>query len=196
MALCFVHTAAGYLAYEGARPVETHHPGLLAAAVLLANGPDLDFLPGILVGHPGAYHRGFTHTLAAVVAVAAAVLVVGRVRRRPARAVARAALWAGAVYASHLLLDFFTSDVKPPSGGRFLWPLSEAYYLSPVTPLREIIIDPTSRLAFVRSLLTPQTLGVWAEEVAILVGTVVAVHAARAWRGSVGALLRGVPDRA
>ena len=79
MALCLSHTAAGYLAYEVIRPAGGHRPALLAAAVALANGPDLDFLPGLLLGHPMAYHRGVTHTVLAVAAVACLVALGVRI---------------------------------------------------------------------------------------------------------------------
>jgi membrane-bound metal-dependent hydrolase YbcI (DUF457 family) len=178
MALCFAHTAAGYLAYEAVRPASAHRPGLLAAAVLLANGPDLDFVPGILLGHPGAFHRGITHTVLAVVVVAAAVALGARLTGR--RGWRAAAAWAGAVYASHLLLDFFTVDAVPPCGARFLWPFSDAYYLSPHAVLPEIIIDGRSVGGLTQSLITPRTYPVWGQEVALLVVVVAAVHAARA----------------
>jgi membrane-bound metal-dependent hydrolase YbcI (DUF457 family) len=178
MALCFAHTAAGYLAYEAVRPASAHRPGLLAAAVLLANGPDLDFVPGILLGHPGAFHRGITHTVLAVVVVAAAVALGARLAGR--RGWRAAAAWAGAVYASHLVLDFFTVDAVPPYGARFLWPFSDAYYLSPHTVLPEIVIDGRSVGGLAQSLITPRTYPVWGQEVALLVVVVAAVHAARA----------------
>src|SRR2546428_7618890 len=73
MALALAHTTAGYLGYEAIRPPGPHRPVLLLAAVALANGPDLDFLPGLVIGHAGAYHRGMTHTLAAVLAAGAGV---------------------------------------------------------------------------------------------------------------------------
>jgi membrane-bound metal-dependent hydrolase YbcI (DUF457 family) len=184
MALCLVHTAAGYVGYESIRPPERHRPALLAAAVLLANGADLDFLPGIVIGHPAQFHRGVTHTLAAVVAVGVVVWLVRRVRVRDRVAALRAGGWAAAVYASHLALDFVTTDARPPYGGRFLWPLSDAYYLSPVTPLREVLIDPSGRGAFFRSLFQPETRAAWVEEVLILALTVMAVHGLRAWRGA------------
>src|SRR5262245_9261126 len=130
MALCLAHATGGYLVYEAARPSGPHRPGLLAAAVVLGNAPDFDFLPGVLIGHPGVFHRGVTHTLAAVVVVA---LVTGVVAwwRRDATLARRAATFAGAAYGSHLVLDFFTVDVVPPHGAQFLWPFSSAYYLSP-----------------------------------------------------------------
>ena len=179
MALALAHTIAGYLAYEVVRPQGAHRPALLLAAVALANGPDLDFLPGLVMGHAGAYHRGMTHTLAAVLAVGAAVaLVVGSAGRRRALVV-RAAAWAAAVYASHLLLDYLTVDAVPPYGGRFLWPLSGAYYLAPTPVLDGVIIDSSGRAAFVASLLTPQALGVWGRELACLAATVALAHGLR-----------------
>jgi membrane-bound metal-dependent hydrolase YbcI (DUF457 family) len=190
MALCFAHTAAGYLGYEMIRPAGGDRPGLLMAAVTLANAPDLDFVPGILLGHPGAYHRGFTHTIVAAVAVTGLVMLGARLARRRGKAALRAGLWAGAVYASHLLLDFFTADATPPHGAQFLWPFSHAYYLSPVTVLPEIIIDPSGRAAFLASLVAPETMGVWVREVTILVTTVIGARAFRArqtrpaWRGA------------
>src|SRR2546425_12502035 len=101
MALALAHTTAGYLGYEAIRPPGPHRPVLLLAAVGLANGPDLDFFPGLVIGHAGAYHRGVTHTLAAVVVVGLTVVAAGGVGGARRAAVVRAAAWAAAVYASH-----------------------------------------------------------------------------------------------
>src|SRR5262245_2242945 len=108
MALCFAHTAAGYLAYGAVGPAGPHRPLLLAGAVAPANAPDLDFVPGILMGRPGLFHRGVTHTLAAVLVVTLVAWLIGRQRPLAGWTPVRAALWVGAVYGSHLLLDFFT----------------------------------------------------------------------------------------
>jgi membrane-bound metal-dependent hydrolase YbcI (DUF457 family) len=182
MALCCAHTAAGYLAYEMVRPAGVERPKLLAAAVLLANAADLDFVPGVLLGHPAVYHRGMTHTVLAAVVVAALVALVVRVAGRRDASWVGAGMWAGTAYGSHLLLDFFTTDAVPPAGARFLWPFSDAYYLAPLTPLPEIIIDPTGRAAFLRSIVAPHTAAIWASQVSLLVVTVVGVRALRAWQ--------------
>jgi inner membrane protein len=188
MALCFAHTAAGYLAYEAVRPAGPHRPWLLAAGVALANAADLDFVPGILLGQPGLYHRGLTHTVGALVLVAAAVAMALRLAGWRRGAWLGASLWAGAAYASHLMLDYLTIDAVPPYGGRFLWPFSDAYYLAPVTLLPEIIIDPSGRMAFLRSLVARHAGLVWLRDVGLLALTVGAVHALRgrqaviAWR--------------
>jgi membrane-bound metal-dependent hydrolase YbcI (DUF457 family) len=180
MALCFAHATAGYLAYETIRPAGRHRPGWLAASVLLANAPDLDFVPGLLLGHPGVYHRGMTHTIAAVLVVAAIAALWGWWRGRPARAVLGTGTWAAVVYGSHLVLDFFTVDVRPPYGARFLWPLSDAYWIAPVTPLHEILIDGSNRVAFLRSVLGPETYHVWVGEIGGLLLVLATVRLLRA----------------
>src|SRR2546426_6090264 len=106
MALPFAHTTAGYLAYEVVRRPGPHRPALLLAALALANGPDLDFLPGLVMGHAGAYHRGMTHTLAAVLAMGAAVALVVGSAGRPRALVGRAAAWAGPGFAPHPPLPY------------------------------------------------------------------------------------------
>ncbi len=137
------------------------------AFVVVGNLPDVDFLFGFLGGEPGAYHRGFTHTvLAAVVfGVVAGTFVSWRRWDRWCPAT----LLCGAAYASHLLLDAFTEDRRGAAGARFFWPLSDAYYISPVTIFREIFIDGGSRLGFVHSIVAWPTLWVLAREAAIVV---------------------------
>ena len=187
MALCFAHAAAGYLVYEAFRPAGAHRPALLATAVTVANAPDLDYLPGLVVGHAAAFHRGFTHTIGAVAVVASlAALVAWRLGTGRA---ARAAGWAAALWASHLVVDYFTTNVGPPSGARFLWPFSGRYWIAPVPLLPELIIDESSPGRFFTSIFNTATLPIWFHELGLLVLVVVAVHALRAlaarpfWRG-------------
>jgi membrane-bound metal-dependent hydrolase YbcI (DUF457 family) len=178
MALCLAHATAGYLAYEALRPAGPHRPWLLAGALVLANAPDLDFLPGLALGDPGAYHRGVTHTLGAALVVAAAIGLAARWR-----GALRPWWWAafaGVAYASHLLVDWVTVDVVPPPGIQLLWPFTDRWLHAPFDLLGEIVIDRSGRLAFVRSLFTPVALLAWAREVAVALAVVAAVHAARA----------------
>jgi membrane-bound metal-dependent hydrolase YbcI (DUF457 family) len=194
MALCFAHATAGYLLYEAIRPVDRHRPELLAAGIALANAPDLDFVAGWLVGHPAMYHRGVSHTLAAVLVVGILAALFWWGRREPPRVAAWAGLWAAAVYGSHLLVDYFTTCVRPPHGARFLWPLSDAHLIAPFTPLREIIIDASSRAAFVLSVVHPRTFDVWLGEIGLLVAAVVAVRLVRARVASARVPTRGLTE--
>gem|GEM_PF-2763000 len=90
-------------------------PGLgwYAFAAFAANAPDLDFLPGILIDTPFAFHRGLSHSLLAAVIFGATILLLTRHRLERPWAVAGAAT---AGYASHLLLDMPHIPV--------LWPMS------------------------------------------------------------------------
>jgi inner membrane protein len=187
MALPLVHAAAGYLVYEALRPAGSHRLGCLAVAVGMANAPDLDFVPGLLIGHPDAFHRGFTHTLGAVLVAAAVAAGLLRLLGRPGRQVRSAALLVAVAWASHLAVDFVTADVVAPHGARFLWPLSGAYYIAPVTLLSEVVIDRSGPTPFLHSLFAFRTLGVWTEELALLVCALALVPAMRAVRGALAA---------
>ena len=194
MALCFAHSAAGYLAYEAIRPPDAHRPRLLAAAVALANAPDLDFIPGLLIGAPHAFHRGVTHTVLAAVLVGAAAVLIAR-RLRPASAW-RIGCWAAATYGSHLLLDYLTVDVVPPAGAQFFWPFSDAYYIAPITPIPELIVDGAGRSAFLASLHAPGTLVAWLADLSCLLAAVAAVHVVRLLRLRQAEAQSGAADRA
>jgi membrane-bound metal-dependent hydrolase YbcI (DUF457 family) len=178
MALCLAHATAGYLAYEALRPTGPHRPALLAGALVMANAPDLDFLPGLLAGAPVAYHRGVTHTLGALVVVSLTAWAVARLLR------SGSAWWwglaAGAAYGSHLLVDCLTVDAIPPYGIQLLWPLTDAWLHAPFSLFGEIIVDQSGRAAFLHSLLTPTALVVWGREVGLALAAVAAVHALRA----------------
>ena len=178
MALCLAHAAAGYLAYEAFRPAGPHRPWLLAGAVLLANAPDLDFLPGLAIGVPTAFHRGLTHTLGAAVLLAAAAWLVARWRRA-----ARPWWWAlfvATAYGSHLVVDWMTADARPPFGVQLLWPLDSRWMHAPFAVFGEIIVDQSGRAAFVHSLVTPVALLAWMRELAIVMAVVASVQVARA----------------
>jgi membrane-bound metal-dependent hydrolase YbcI (DUF457 family) len=193
MALCLAHAGVGYLVYEIARPAGPHRPALAAAAVALGIAPDLDFVPGLLVGQPGAYHRGVTHTIGA--AVVAAVVVLWVARRHDFGRPWAVAGWAWAVWMTHLLLDWVAADVKPPHGGRFLWPLSQEYFHAPVTLLPEIVIDGSNNAAFVSSLVGPHTWAAWASDAGVLVAAFTCAALVRRWRaGAAREELAGLPE--
>lgn len=165
MALPLTHGAVGYAVYEALRPVDAHRPWLAVAAVVLANAPDADFLPGIVLGEPGEFHRGITHTVGGVGLVALLVWwAVGWWGAGGAERV-KVAGFAAAAWMSHLVVDYFAADKVPPHGAQFLWPFSDQYYLAPHTVIPEIIIDRTSRGAFFGSLFAPPTWPVWTFEV-------------------------------
>ena len=87
---------------------------LIVAAIAAA--PDLDLLVND--------HRGPGHSLgAAIIAGIAVWIVAGQIRWGSA---------AAAAWSSHVLLDWLGADTRPPIGIMALWPLSTAYFQSPL----------------------------------------------------------------
>lgn len=120
------HVTAGYaifLSSHAARP----HNGAIWVYLLMAIAPDLDFIPGILQGQPNRYHQGISHSLGAALVVSFATAIV----------VSRGNLWKQwafllTAYLSHLAIDFFGPDRRPPYGQPLFWPITEEYYISPI----------------------------------------------------------------
>ncbi len=174
MALPIVHATAGYLIYRLERRGERQRsrpagwPRALGF-MALANLPDADFLLGFVLGYPGDFHRGFSHTVLAALLVGAGLATVMWWRRGdrwwPS------ALVLAAVYGSHLLVDALTIDMRAPAGAPFFWPLSDAYFIFPFTFFSEILIDGHSRLGFLASILRWETVPVLARE-AVIAGAI------------------------
>jgi membrane-bound metal-dependent hydrolase YbcI (DUF457 family) len=117
------HALAGYVVGTSiAGPAFVRHRALLFAA--LACLPDIDFLFGT--------HATYTHSVGAIMIVAAALALV----LRPWALVLAGTL----AYASHPLLDWLGRDTSPPLGIMVLWPFSTEHFMSPVP-----LITPVSR---------------------------------------------------
>ncbi len=99
----------------------------LVMLVFAANAPDLDFLPGLLIGDPDRFHHGPAHSLGAAILFGVVSGLVARLCR------ARHPLQVGVVmmlaFSSHLFLDMFSLDRRPPNGVPLLWPLTGHYYV-------------------------------------------------------------------
>lgn len=99
----------------------------LAALVFFANAPDLDFIPGTLMGHPMMYHRMAAHSLVATVAISLLAALAFSWRGRD-EAIAAGRLVFFAVL-SHLVLDFFCSP-SPAEGPMLFWPFLHTRFAS------------------------------------------------------------------
>lgn len=104
----------------------------LLLAVIIANVADADLIPGIIAGEPDRFHHiGFSHS--AVFAIVAA-LVVGvlaaaagtrwPVASRRMSAATGTAMMVGLLLLSHVVLDGFNRDLRPPAGVPMWWPFS------------------------------------------------------------------------
>jgi len=181
MALPIAHATAGYLVHRINRRGAGFQGWQRALAFMaIGNLPDADFLFGFVLGHPGAFHRGISHTVLAAIVFGVVCGALShwwwRDRWLPA------ALAFGAAYGSHLLVDALTVDARGEAGAQFFWPLSSAYYISPVTIFGEIIIDGRSRAGFLATVLALPTVGVLAREALIAAGVVLACNTVEAWQ--------------
>lgn len=186
MALPIAHAAAGYLVHRAERRFPSGgRPSIegwrrTAVFMLIGNLPDMDFVVGFVIGRPGLLHRGVSHTVLAAVLFGVAAGAFMRWRWR--EGFGSAALVFGAAYLSHLVIDYFTIDTRPPAGAPFLWPCSSAYFLSPVTIFGEIYIDGRTRAGFLSTVLAWPTVVVLAREIVIAVMVVGAWLLVESWR--------------
>jgi membrane-bound metal-dependent hydrolase YbcI (DUF457 family) len=134
----------------------------LLAAVALANAPDLDLVPGILLGDPNRFHHGVTHSLvtAVLVGIVAALVAAWFGASWPAwkglgppgvaTALVVASLWG-----SHVMLDAVTHDPSPPAGVPMFWPLSSGRVSGPAVFARADKVDGAATpLQFAASLMS------------------------------------------
>lgn len=131
MATPLGHGLAGLCGSQLATPVRHKYRWWwLLFALFAAVAPDMDFLPGLLVGDMNRFHHGWSHTVVgAVVFGALSALLLKRFTDTPARL----GLWSGGIYASHLLLDWLTYDGRAPYGIPLFRPFTDAYFTSPVS---------------------------------------------------------------
>lgn len=111
--------------------------------------PDLDFLPGWILGTPSRFHHQFTHSLFfGIIIGTSAGLFVGWLKKHRWW---RYAILFTAIYFSHLLADFLGVDTRFPYGEQLFWPFWQGYVLSPV-PIFLDVYRSSSRNDFLTSL--------------------------------------------
>ena len=125
MPLPLGHAVVGY-AVTAASRVQFRRQALTAIlfSTVVANLPDLDFLPGALANTPVLYHRTVGHTVPAAILCA---LVVGAVLTRFGPRFWEITTLAALIYASHLLADMVNLG-GDNIGVQILWPLSDNWF--------------------------------------------------------------------
>jgi membrane-bound metal-dependent hydrolase YbcI (DUF457 family) len=119
------HLLGGAAVYAGGTTCDTRSTALLVIALVGSTVPDLDFLPGILIGDLRAFHHGISHSFALAMLFGAVIFVF--VRAIDKALAKRAAAFALLAYSSHVMLDFV--NVNPGTlGVPLLWPVSEEQF--------------------------------------------------------------------
>lgn len=104
----------------------------------LANLPDIDYLPGLLLGQPNRFHHLWAHSLGFALFVGLWGSLILRQRRR--KGVRHEIMdgvswpfWPGCLAISvtvfsHCVLDLLTADTSLPYGMLLFWPLEWSFY--------------------------------------------------------------------
>lgn len=109
--------------------------------------PDLDFLPGLILGIPSRFHHGLTHSLFfGIIIGTIAGLLYGKWKKESWQ---KYALIFTGVYFSHLIADFFGVDTSFPYGEQLFWPFWQAYVISPVALFSDVYRSSNSADFFV-----------------------------------------------
>jgi inner membrane protein len=120
------HSLMGYIIYLLSTMRASSRKGLLFLVfILVANIPDIDFLPGILMGDIRRFHHGITHSILFSIyfgLLISSVCYLKRIERFN-----RAFTLAFALYFSHILLDYFV--LSPGRGVPFFWPFSAEKFM-------------------------------------------------------------------
>jgi membrane-bound metal-dependent hydrolase YbcI (DUF457 family) len=145
----------------------------------MAIAPDFDFLPGILVGQPALYHQTITHSLSVAVVVSGALtLLYNRTQRT------RMVDWGRfcSAYSSHLVIDLFGVDRRPPFGMPLLWPFSNQAFLAPwelFPGVRHAAHTATTTAEWLVNIFQPANLEAIGMEIFLLLPVVLLVRFAR-----------------
>ncbi len=125
---------------------------------------DADFIVAALTTSPMWQHHYFSHSIPFALGTIPLCFLLFRTSRfRPfvkkSQCVWRFACMLGAVYSTHLLLDYFTQDSSIPVGIPLFWPFSHDHFIAPVEIFYSIhrgsvenLFGPHNRTAFLREL--------------------------------------------
>lgn len=144
------HSLAGYLICRcTSQDTSRFESGRLFLYCVCSILPDLDFIPGFFMDEPNRFHHGISHSLGFALGfglLMSCVLLFMKDQR-----VIRNFVIFFSLYFSHVLLDSLCEDSSPPYGVPALWPITDNYYISPISVFLDIQRDQVSG-TFIRSL--------------------------------------------
>ncbi len=163
------HSLAGWVIASfrsrSLKPVNLKRIGLYA---FIANAPDLDFIPGAMMGQPNLYHHGISHSIGAGLLFAGAAAFV--IKLQSGGRLLREFGYMLALYGSHLVLDLLSMDGRPPFGIPILWPFSGHYFMIPILPpVKHSVLDHATMAQFLADVFSLHNLYVIGLEIALTV---------------------------
>jgi inner membrane protein len=175
------HSLFGYLIYFfNTGTLKLTNFKRLILCVFIANTPDLDFIPGLILGRPNLYHHGISHSIGAAVLFSCILAFTFNYRRRENF---WKTLWLSLIlYCSHLLLDYISFYSRPPIGIPIFLPLSDAYYISPfpvLPPVTHSKLTHAETALFLKEVFSWHNFSVILLEAAVLIPFTFIIHLVR-----------------
>jgi len=146
------HSLAGYIIYRAIRrPAAVREFVSVLPYLVVANAPDLDFIPGFFVGDPNRYHHGMSHSVGFALLVSVAASFFLCLKRQAS--MGRNFSIVFCLYFSHIALDYLSVDSSAPHGVPLFWPLSDKFYIASFAFLPDVTREPftSSSLTFILS---------------------------------------------
>ena len=168
MATPIGHSLAGYVVYIFAAAKDRDRLNLILLCIVMANAPDLDFLPGIFLGKPAMYHQGITHSLGFALMVSLVAAVLYSIKGKSFSVTFNLCFFS---YFSHLVIDFFGPDQRLPYGIPLFWPISVEHFISPVSlflGVHHVRSTSASTLEWIDGIFDPYNLGAICLEVLLI----------------------------
>jgi inner membrane protein len=164
------HLIVSYLVYS-TQSDRFRNRGVLIGSLFSGVAADLDFLPGLLVGDPGRFHHGASHSLGA--AVLYGFGLCGYLRYRGTSQALQLTLLLACAYVSHVILDFFAIDTGAPFGVPLLWPVSSTSYIASFPVFLDVQRLQAETVTFVTSVFSSHNLLAVTWEVLLLAPMVI-----------------------
>jgi inner membrane protein len=174
------HSLTGYLIYRATgRGAADERWWTFAVYLVAANAPDLDFIPGLLMGNPGRYHHGPSHSLGFAILFGLALsLTMAFFKLGSGK---RNFIIFFALYFSHVLLDYLSTDTSFPYGVPLFWPLSNDFYIAPFAFLPDIKRPISSGLEFIIGVFSLRNFWAAIMESLLLVPLILLISVRRRW---------------
>jgi inner membrane protein len=155
------HSLMGYVIYGATGLTGDRNWTVSMLYLFAANAPDLDFLPGLVIGNLSKYHHGPSHSVgfAILFGIVASLFFSRRLYTF---------IIASSLYFSHVVLDYLIQDPSPPHGVPLLWPLTYEYYMAPFAFFPRFDYLASSTDSMVAAIFTLHNLTTIAIEIALL----------------------------
>lgn len=164
------HSLVGYLIAKQVFGRKQSDHRKIFLCVVVSNVPDLDLSVGAMVGAPNLYHHGLSHSIGAAVTVA--VIMSIACSKMLNMGMRRCFLLLLGLYSVHLVLDYLSTDGRPPYGIPLFWPLSKKSFIAPWPVLIGVAhsnLDHATVGQFIEGVLSVHNLYVITLEIAVAI---------------------------